>query len=86
MLQQSNKILIAAGFIQFVEEVTWLSQIIVVPKKNRKLRIYINFKKLNAATKKDPYPLLLIDEILNIITWYEAFFFYMGIQDIIKYL
>jgi hypothetical protein len=28
-----------------------------VPKKNGKLRICVDFRKLNAATKKDPYPL-----------------------------
>jgi hypothetical protein len=35
-----------------------LSPIVVVPKKNGKLKININFKKLNAATKEDPYPFL----------------------------
>jgi hypothetical protein len=78
MLQQSNKILIATGFIQFVEEVTWLSPIVIVPKNNGKLKIYINFKKLNAATKKDPYPLLFINEVLNIIIGYEAYYFLYG--------
>ncbi len=33
---------LATGFIQFVEEATWLSPIIVVSKKNRKLIICIN--------------------------------------------
>jgi hypothetical protein len=36
-----------------MEEVTWLSPIVVVPKKNGK--IYVDFKKLNATTKKDPF-------------------------------
>jgi hypothetical protein len=48
---------------------------VVVPKKNGKLRICINFKKLNAATKKDPYPLPFTNEVLNTIARYEAFFF-----------
>jgi hypothetical protein len=42
--QNINKLL-ATGFIEYVEEATWLSPIIVVPKKNGKLKIYINFKK-----------------------------------------
>ncbi len=60
-------------FIQFVKEVTWLSPIVVVPKKNGKQKISINFKKLNATTKKDPYPLPFIDEVLNTVVRYEAY-------------
>jgi hypothetical protein len=41
-------------------------------QENGKLRICIDFKKLKAITKKDPHPLPFIDEVLNIITWYEA--------------
>jgi hypothetical protein len=55
-----------------------LSPIIVVPKKNGKLKIYIDFRKLNAATKKDPYPLLVTYEVLNIVARYEAYFFLDG--------
>jgi hypothetical protein len=41
-------------------------------QKNGKLRICIDFRKLNVATKKDPYPLPFRDEVLNIIARYEA--------------
>ncbi len=51
------------GFIQSIEEATWLSPIVVVLKKNGKFKICINFKKLNATIKKDPYPLSFIDEV-----------------------
>ncbi len=49
------------GFIEYVKETTWLSSIVIVPKKNGELKIYINFRKLNLATKKDPYPLPFTD-------------------------
>jgi hypothetical protein len=39
-----------------VEEATWLSPIMVIPKKNGKLAIYGDFRKLNVTTKKDPFP------------------------------
>jgi len=52
-----------------------LSPTVVVPKKNGKLKIYIDFKKLNAITKNDPYPSPFIDEVLNIIVGYEAYSF-----------
>jgi hypothetical protein len=56
--QNINKLL-ATKFIQYVEEATWLSPIVVTPKKNGKLKIYIDFRKVNVATKKDPYHCLL---------------------------
>jgi len=68
-----------------MEDATWLSPIVVVPKKNGKLRICINFKKLNATTMKGPYPLSFTNEFLNIITWYEAYYFldeYLGYHEI----
>jgi len=62
-----------------------LSPIIIVPKKNGKLRICINFKKINVATKKDPYPLPFTNEMLNTIAWYDAYYFldiYLGYHQI----
>ncbi len=78
MVKQDINKLLVTGFIEYVEKTTWLSPIVVVPKKNGKLRICINFKKLNAATKKDPYPLPFKDELLNTIARYEAYSFLDG--------
>jgi hypothetical protein len=36
------------------------------------------FQKLNVAIKKDPYPIPFIDEVMNIIAWYEAYSFLDG--------
>jgi hypothetical protein len=66
VIKQNIDELLIAGFIQIVEEATWLSPIVVVvPKKNGKLRIYIDLKKLNAVTKKNPHPLPFTYEMLN---------------------
>ncbi len=54
-----------------------MSPIVVVSKKNGKLRIYIDFRKLNATTKKDPYP-LTVTEVLNTIAGYETYSFLDG--------
>ena len=67
--------LLKAGFIEPVDQATWLSPIVVVPKKNGKLRICVDFRRLNAATKKDPYPLLFIDEVLDTVIGYAAYSF-----------
>ncbi len=66
-IKQDIDKLLAVGFIQSIEEATWLSPIVIIPKKNGKLTIYIDFRKLNVATKKDPYPLPFTYEILNTI-------------------
>jgi hypothetical protein len=39
-------------------------------QKNGKLKICIDFKKRNVATKKDPYPLPFPNEVLNIVARY----------------
>jgi hypothetical protein len=51
--QDINKLFVAR-FIEHVEEATWLSPIVVLPKKNGKFIICVDFRKLNVATKKDP--------------------------------
>jgi hypothetical protein len=45
IIKQDIDKLLLARFVQFVEEVTWLSPIVVVTKKNGKLRICLDFKK-----------------------------------------
>ncbi len=69
--------MLTSGFIESVDA-TWLSPVVTIPKKNGKRRICINFRKLNATTKKDPYPLPFIDEMLNTIVGYEAYSFLDG--------
>jgi hypothetical protein len=77
-VKQNIDKLLAIGFIEYIEKATWLSPTVVVPKKNGKLKICIDFKKLNATIKKDPYPLPFIDEVLNIVARYEAYSFLDG--------
>ena len=59
--------LLAAGFVDLVDNATWLSPILVVLKKNGKLRICVDLRKLNAATKKDPYPIPFTDSMILFI-------------------
>ncbi len=75
--QDIDKLLITS-FIKLVEEAIWLSPIVVVPKKNGKLRIYVDFRRLNAAIKKDPYLLPFTDEVINILTGHEVYTFLDG--------
>jgi len=38
----------------------------------------VDFRKLNATTKKDPFPLPFIDEVLNTMVGCEAYSFLDG--------
>ena len=42
--------------------------VIFVPKKNSKLRLVVDYRKLNAITKKDRTPLPLMDELQDRLT------------------
>jgi hypothetical protein len=42
-----------------------------VEKKNRKLRIYIDFMELNRAAAKVEYPMLTIDLLVDAATWHK---------------
>ena len=50
----------------------------VVPKKNGKLRVCINLKKVNAATIRDHNPLPINDHVLERIAGKQAFNFLAG--------
>jgi hypothetical protein len=46
---------------------------VVVPKKIGKLKICVDFKKLNATTNKDLYLLPFMNEVMSIIVGHEGF-------------
>ncbi|KAG0925429.1 hypothetical protein G6F30_013366 [Rhizopus arrhizus] len=43
----------------------WAAPVILVKKKNGEYRMVIDYRKLNAVTKKDSYPLPRIDDLLD---------------------
>lgn len=60
-----------------VEILEWISLIVIVPKKNKKLRICVDYcyHKLNATTMSDPFPLLYMDSILDEVAGQEIYSF-----------
>ena len=53
--EEINKLL-RVGFIQPMMQATWLSLIVVVTKKNMKIRVCVNYKKLNTTTVTYAFP------------------------------
>lgn len=70
--------LLQVGFIYPLEQVTWLSPIVIVPKKNGKLRICVDYRKLNAAIETDPFPLPFQDTLLDAVTGHQMYSFLDG--------
>ncbi|MCO5580281.1 hypothetical protein L7F22_034147 [Adiantum nelumboides] len=65
--------LLNAGFIYPVEDSEWVSPVVVTPKKNGKWQVCVDYKPLNAATKRDHFPLPFQDKILNEVAGYERY-------------
>jgi hypothetical protein len=70
--------LLQVGFIKPIKWATWLSSIVVVPKKNGKLRVYVDYRILNAATITDAFPLPFTDGVLDTVARHEMYSFLDG--------
>eukprot|EP00253_Pinus_taeda_P033956 PITA_33956 len=70
--------LLDAGFIYPISNSEWVSPLVLVPKKNGKWRIYVDYQELNKATKKDHFPLSLIDQVLDGLVGKKFFSFLDG--------
>ena len=53
------------GAIKEVFYLEWLANTVVVKKKNGKWRVCVDFTDLNKACPKDPFPLPLIDQLVD---------------------
>ena len=56
-----------AGIIVPIRYSEWVSNLVFVRKKTRKIRLCIDFRNLNRASLKDNYPLPKMDHILRIV-------------------
>ena len=64
-----------ARFIYEIEHIEWVSPLVVVPKKNGKLQVCVNLKKVNATTIQDHYPLPITNHVLERVAQEEAYNF-----------
>ena len=57
--------LLEVGFIREVEYPNWLANVVVVPKKEGKWLVCVDYTNLNNACPKDSFPLPRIDQIVD---------------------
>jgi hypothetical protein len=71
-----------AGFIREIKTSTWVSNLVIIPKKNTNVRrICVNYTSLSKHCPKDPFPLPHIDQIIDSTTGCARLFFldaYLG--------
>ena len=57
------------GFIREIKASTWVSNPVIVPKKNTEVRrVFVDYTSLNKHCPKDPFPLPRIDQIIDATT------------------
>ena len=56
---------LSVGFISVVKYPEWLSNVVLVPKKDGKVRVCVDFRDLNKASLKDDFPLPHIDLLVD---------------------
>ena len=48
--------LLEVGFIYRISDSEWVSPLVIVPKKNGKWRVCVDYKEMNKATQKTTFP------------------------------
>ncbi|MCO5547142.1 hypothetical protein L7F22_000584 [Adiantum nelumboides] len=72
LLFEINKLL-KDGFIYPMTNSEWVSPVVVTPQKNGKWRVCVDYKPLNAAIKRNHFPLPFQDEILNEVAGHDRY-------------
>ncbi|KAA0063776.1 uncharacterized protein E5676_scaffold178G00350 [Cucumis melo var. makuwa] len=75
--EEVNK-LIEARFIREIKYPTWIANIVLVRKKNNKLRVCVDFRDLNNACPKDDFSLPIMKIMIDATVGHEALSFMDG--------
>jgi len=67
--------LLEAGFIREIMHTEWLAYVVMVPKKDKSQQLCVDFKDLNKACPKDPFPLPRIDQIMDATAGHDTLCF-----------
>ena len=69
---------LSVGLLSVVEYPEWMANVVLVPKKNGKVRVCVDFRDLNKASPKDDFPLPHIDMLVDSITGHSMLSFMDG--------
>ena len=84
--------LLKAKFIRTTKYVQWLENIVLVMKKNGKLRVCVDFRNLNVVTPKDMYVMPIADMLVDfasnneLLPFMDGFSSYNKILIIVEYI
>jgi hypothetical protein len=67
--------LLSAGFIHEVFHPEWLANPVLVKKKNKKWRMFVDYTSLNKVCPNDPFPLPRIDQVVDSTAGCETLYF-----------
>jgi len=67
--------LLDEGFIYPISNNEWASPFLIVPKKNGKWRVCVDYRALNKATQKYHFPLPFINQVLDSLSGKKLFSF-----------
>ncbi|XP_017617654.1 uncharacterized protein LOC108462186 [Gossypium arboreum] len=67
-----------AGFLQAVNYSEWVANVVPAPKKDGKVRMYVDYRDLNKASPNDNFPLPYIDTLVDNTVGYSLFSFIDG--------
>jgi hypothetical protein len=70
--------LLNADFIYPISNSEWVSPLVIVPEKNGKWRVCVDYRALNKSTQKDHFPLPFIDQVLDNLAGKQLFSFLDG--------
>ena len=76
---------IKAKFLEVVDYLEWLANVVPVPKKNETVRICIDYRDLNKACPKDDFRLPHIDVLIDNVAAYTMYSFMDGFLGTIKF-
>eukprot|EP00253_Pinus_taeda_P033640 PITA_33640 len=70
--------LLNAEFIYPIFDSKWVSPLVIIPNKNGKWRVCVDYRALNKATQKDHFPLPFNDQVLDSLSGKRFFSFLDG--------
>lgn len=77
-VKQEIEKLLKVGFTYPISNSQWVSPLVIVPKKNGKWHVCIDYRELSKASKRDYFPLPFIDQVLDSLTGSSYFSFLDG--------